>query len=187
MHCRDYLLTASRIAKDIDPLAVEAMANELYRVRGNDGRVFVIGMGGSLANAIHFAADLRKLCNIDARCPSNISEFSARANDEGLQTVFTGWMGEITEYDCVFVLSVGGGTTVVSTGITEAVRKAKEIGASVVGIVGPHGGQTAACADCVVQIPAPADAVTPHTEAFQAVIWHALVSHPILQMNKTKW
>ena len=186
MHCRDYLRTTAEIALKLDPLEVEAQANELYRVRANFGRVFVIGLGGSLANAIHMAADLRKLCEIDAYSPDNIAELTARANDEGLPTIFTGWLRGMTENDCLFVLSVGGGTDTVSQAITEAVLKAKATKASVLGIVGHNGGETYKHGDAVIRIPAILD-MTPHTEAFQAVLWHCLVSHPILQKRPTKW
>lgn len=186
MHARAYLRTTAEIALQIDPLEVEAMANELYRVRSNFGRVFVIGVGGSLANAIHMVADLRKLCDIDAYAPDNIAELTARANDEGLYTIFTGWLRSLTQNDCLFVLSVGGGTETVSQAITHAVYKAKAAQASVLGIVGPVGGATHERGDAVIRIPV-SDSVTPHTEAFQAVIWHCLVSHPILQKRATKW
>lgn len=186
MHCKEYMRTAGELALSIDPLIIEAMVVELCRVRNNYGRVFVIGMGGSLANAIHMAADLRKLCEIDAYAPDNIAELTARANDEGLHTIFTGWLRGMTYNDCLFVLSVGGGTETVSKAITEAVKKAKQEGASVLGIVGPKGGATAQLGDNVLRIPA-VRAVTPHTEAFQAVVWHCLVSHPLLQRKDTKW
>ena len=187
LHCRDYLKTTADIALALDPSIIEAMAHELYRIRYNEGRVFVIGMGGSLANAIHMAADLRKLCNIDAHALSNIAELTARANDEGLDTIFTGWLRDIGPIDALMVLSVGGGTESVSKAITEAVKKAKQAEASVLGIVGPRGGATYELGNCVIRIPAPEERITPHTEAFQAVVWHCLVSHPLLQMAATKW
>lgn len=186
MHCRDYLKHTAEIALSIDAVVLESMASDLYRVRHDRGRVFIIGMGGSLANAIHMAADLRKLCEIDAFAPDNIAELTARANDEGLDTIFTGWLRNLTPHDCLFVLSVGGGTENVSKAITEAVKKAKTEKASVLGIVGPIGGITAQLGDCVLRIPADRG-ITPHTEAFQAVAWHCLVSHPLLQKNATKW
>ena len=186
MHCRDYLKTTAEIALSIDPVVLESIASDLYRVRHDRGRVFIIGLGGSLANAIHMAADLRKLCEIDAFAPDNIAELTARANDEGLDTIFTGWLRSLTPHDCLFVLSVGGGTENVSKAITGAVKKAKAEKATILGIVGPIGGVTAQLGDCILRIPA-SSGVTPHTEAFQAVAWHCLVSHPLLQKNKTTW
>ena len=183
MHCKDYLRQTAEIALAIDPAIVENLARSLWNVQG---RIFVLGLGGSMANAVHMAADLRKLCDKDANAP-NIAEFSAWANDEGMASVFTGWMRDISGKDAVFVLSVGGGTDEVSTGITAAVRLAKDRGARIFGIVGPIGGITAELSDCCIKIPAEIASVTPHTEAFQAVIWHCLVSHPLLQRNKTKW
>ena len=187
MHCRDFLRETSAIALSLDDIVIEAMATELSRVKQNDGRVFIIGMGGSLANAIHMAADLRKLCDIEAYAPSNIAELTARANDEGLDTIFTGWLRNIAPMDALMVLSVGGGTESVSKAITEAVKKAKQAGASILGIVGPRGGATYELGNYVIRIPAPVERVTPHTEAFQAVVWHALVSHPLLQRAATTW
>jgi D-sedoheptulose 7-phosphate isomerase len=186
MHCREYLVETAAIARSIDPILVEALAVELYKVRQNEGRVYVIGLGGSMANAIHMTADLRKLCEIDAHCLSNIAELTARANDEGLDTIFTGWLTDIGPNDALFVLSVGGGTQEVSKSITDAVMYARAMSATVLGIVGPNGGATARFGTCVLTIPAN-ELVTPHTEAFQAVIWHCLVSHPTLQRNATKW
>ena len=187
MHCRDFLRETSAIALSLDDIVIEAMATELSKVKQNDGRVLIIGMGGSLANAIHMAADLRKLCDIEAYAPSNIAELTARANDEGLDTIFTGWLRNIAPMDALMVLSVGGGTESVSKAITEAVKKAKQAGASILGIVGPRGGATYELGNYVIRIPAPVERVTPHTEAFQAVVWHALVSHPLLQRAATTW
>ena len=183
MHCKNYLKVTAEIALSIDPIEVERLVTEVYKTAG---RIFVAGLGGSFANSIHFAADLRKLCHFDAHS-ANFAEFSARANDEGMSTVFTGWIRDINPRDCLFILSVGGGTDEVSTGITAAVKYAKERGARVLGIVGPDGGTTAKLSDCCIKIPAPKESVTPHSEAFQAVIWHAIVSHPLLQRTRTKW
>ena len=187
MHCKDYLKTTAEIALSVDALVIEAMAVELARVRQNFGRVFMVGLGGSLANAMHMAADLRKLCLIDAYAPDNLAELTAWANDHGFSSIFDGYLRRISNYDCLFVLSVGGGTETVSKAIGDAVKKAKKAGASVIGIVGPNGGTTKELADVCLSIPAPERAVTPHSEAFQAVIWHALVSHPLLQRASTKW
>lgn len=186
MHSEDFLKSVSEIALSLEHLKVEAMVNELARCRMAKGKVFVIGLGGSLANAVHMSADLRKLCDIDAYAPDNIAELTARANDEGLHTIFTGWMREIQPKDILFVLSVGGGTERVSQGITEAVKKAKGEGAKILGIVGPYGGATAELGDVVIRVPASINP-TPFTEAFQGVIWHAIVSHPLMQRRSTKW
>jgi len=155
------------------------------RLAERRGRVYVIGMGGSLANAIHMAADLRKLCDIDAEAFDNIAEITARLNDDDPDDLFQNWLKRHTEDDCLFVLSVGGGTESVSAGISRAVR---EFTGTVCGIVGPSGGKTAEHGTLVVRIPAsPAEWTTPLTEAFQAVVWHCIVSHPLLQVNKPKW
>ena len=139
-----------------------------------------------MANSIHMAADFRKLCNINAFAFDNIAELTARANDEGLENIFTGWLSNIGKDDALFVLSVGGGTLRVSLSIVNAIDHAQSCGAKIFGIVGPNGGYTWTRGDVVIRIPATKN-ITPHTEAFQAVIWHALVSHPLLQRNATKW
>lgn len=187
MHAETYLKEVSEIANLIDPQQIESMAAALSKV---EGRVYMVGLGGSLANCIHMAADLRKLCWIDAVAPDNIAELTAWANDEGWEMLFGGYiyMDGPTREDALFVLSVGGGTEEVSTPITVAVCSAKEIGLKIFGIVGPNGGETARLGDHVIRIPVTNDKhITPHTEAFQAVIWHCLVSHPLLQRNPTKW
>lgn len=186
MHIQSYLRASAEIALEIEPLVIESMVIELVRIRSNFGKVYVIGLGGSLANAIHMAADLRRLCDIDAYAPVNIAELTAAANDDGWSSIFTGWLKRISNYDCLFVLSVGGGTETVSKAITDSVKKAKEAGATVLGIVGPDGGATAAMGDIVLRVPV-RSGITPHTEAFQGIVWHGLVSHPLLQRNDTKW
>lgn len=185
MHAETYLKEAAAICAAIDPAEIERMAQALSEVKG---RVYMVGLGGSLANCIHMAADLRNLCGIDAMAP-NISEMTARMNDDGLDSAFFthGISRESSSHGALFVLSVGGGTDKVSTGITSIVRAAKEGKATIFGIVGPNGGETANMGDYVIRIPAPEGRVTPHTEAFQAVIWHCLVSHPLLQKMATKW
>ena len=149
-----------------------------------EGKLYIIGLGGSLANAIHMAADLRKLCDIDAEAFDNIAELTARMNDEGPETIFVDWLRRSTDRDALMVLSVGGGAFDVSASIGNAVSSFK---GNVYGIVGPRGGYTAEMGDIVIRIPAPNGAITPLTEAFQAVIWHCLVSHPLLQKRPTKW
>lgn len=180
MHAETYLKEVSEIANLIDPQQIESMAEAL----GHAGSVYVIGLGGSLANAIHFASDLRNLCRIYAYTP-NICEMTARMNDDGMDSAFLTRSGA---EDALFVLSVGGGTTEVSTGITTMVKRAKAADVKIFGIVGPNGGVTAELGDYVINIPVPNDKhITPHSESFQSVICHLLVSHPLLQTGKTKW
>ena len=182
-HAENYLAETARIAQTIIPDQIEDMARKLLFLRERNAKLYLIGLGGSLANAVHMAADLRKLCNINAEAFDNLAELTARANDEGMASIFAHWLSAATREDDLFVLSVGGGTDEVSPAITRAVR---EFPGRVLGIVGPKGGETAARGHCVIKIPAAAP-ITPHTEAFQAVIWHALVSHPLLQIWPTKW
>ena len=184
MHAETYLKEAADICAALDPEAIEAMAAALSSV---EGRVYVIGLGGSLANAIHMAADLRKLCHIDAVAPDNIAEMTAWANDSGWEDLFRGFLKRLSGKDALFVLSVGGGTADVSLPITDSCHRAMAVMAPIFGIVGPDGGATAAFGQHVIKVPAPKYHVTPHTEAFQAVIWHLLVSHPLLQKQATKW
>ncbi len=183
MHAETYLREVESICVQLDAEEIELMATALSKV---EGRVYVVGLGGSLANAIHMAADLRKLCDLDAHAP-NIAEMSAWMNDSGDEQAFSGLIRNAGENDALFVLSVGGGTTKVSTGIYNAVAEFTERDLPIFGIVGPNGGVTAELGDYVIRIPAPKDRQTPHTEAFQAVLWHLLVSHPLLQRSATKW
>ncbi len=172
---------------------IETIAEELARLRDRQGRLFLIGVGGSAGNCSHAVNDFRKLCGIEAYAPvDNVSELTARANDEGWDTIFSGWLkiSHLAANDAILVFSVGGGdaTRNVSVNIVKAVELAKECGAKVLGIVGRPDGFTAKNGDHVVVVPLVNDAhVTPLSEAFQAVIWHCLVSHPILQSCKTKW
>lgn len=190
MHADLFLREAAEIAGRLDRFGIEQMARSLDELRSRGGRLFLLGLGGSAANCSHAAADFRKLCGIQAIAPTdNVAEFSARANDEGFDTVFTGWLcaNHADADDALLVLSVGGGTELVSRPITAAVHFGKAAGMAVLGIVGPDGGVTAQLAELVLKVPAPGKHVTPHTEAFQAVIWHLLVSHPLLQRSATKW
>lgn len=182
MHSETYLKEVAGICAALDPNEIERMAAALSKI---EGRVYVIGLGGSLANAIHMAADLRKLCWIDAHAP-NEAEMSAWINDQGPEYAFHGMLHLLDKQDALFVLSVGGGTQQVSPSIWKSVGIAYRAGVKVFGIVGPKGGITAEDGDYVIKIPAK-ERVTPHTEAFQAVIWHLLVSHPLLQKQATKW
>ena len=190
MHADTFLREAADIAAQLDRFGIEQIAAELAELRARGGRLFLLGLGGSAANCSHAAADMRKLCGIQAQAPTdNMAEFSARANDEGFDSVFTDWMeaSGAGAKDAIFVLSVGGGTEIVSRPITEAVRYGREHGMTIMGIVGPDGGVTADLGHHILKVPAPKKHVTPHTEAFQAVVWHGLVSHPLLQRKPTKW
>jgi D-sedoheptulose 7-phosphate isomerase len=192
-HVEQYLQEVHDILNAVSASQVEAMCDELVTLRTRGGRLFVLGVGGSAANASHAVNDFRKLCAIEAYAPTdNVAELSARTNDDGWSSVFVEWLkvSRIGRNDAVLVLSVGGGNLEnnVSPNIVSAVQEAKACGARVLGIVGRDGGYTKQAGDVVVLIPAVNQArVTPHTEAFQAVIWHCLVSHPMLQRNPTKW
>jgi D-sedoheptulose 7-phosphate isomerase len=190
---RTYLDETARIAAAIDARAIEAVAVTLAEVRSRGGRLFFLGVGGGAAHASHAVNDFRKLAGFEAYAPTdNVAEVTARTNDEGWDTVFAAWLAEsrLRREDGIFVLSVGGGdlTRHVSAGLVRAIEYARQVGAAVVGIVGRDGGFTAKVADACVVVPTVnATAVTPHTEAFQAVIWHLLVSHPVLRTSAAKW
>lgn len=181
------------ISKKISSENIELMVDLLAEVKSNSGRLFVLGVGGSAANASHAVNDFRKLAGIETYAPTdNVAELTARTNDEGWETVFSGWLkvSNFNENDCLFILSVGGGNKElnVSANLISAIDLAKVVGAKVTGIVGRDGGYTAKNADVCLVIPTVnPDAVTPHSESFQAVIWHLLVSHPRLKKNPTKW
>lgn len=183
----------SVIARDIDRAAVDRLAGALAEIREGGGRLFLLGVGGSAGNCSHAVNDFRKLCGIEAYTPvDNVSELTARTNDEGWDTVFSSWLGvsRISARDAILIFSVGGGDAErnVSPNLVKAIDVAKGCGAKVFGIVGRSTGYTAQKGDIVVVIPAPSPArVTPHSEAFQAVVWHCLVSHPVLQRTATKW
>lgn len=191
MHADVFLQESAVIAAALDRLQVERLVSELAALRKRGGRLFLIGLGGSAANCSHAAADLRTLCEIDAHALcDNMAEFSARANDAGFFVAFERLLAarRMNGDDALFVLSVGGGTSTVSMGITIALRYAKSCSARIFGIVGPVGGNTAELGDVVIRVPSVNDAhITPQTEAFQAVLWHCVVSHPLLQRNATKW
>jgi D-sedoheptulose 7-phosphate isomerase len=189
----EYLREVSEIAKDLPVQAIETLCDELVALRGRGGRLFMLGVGGSAANCSHAVNDFRKLCGIDACAPTdNVSEITARTNDEGWASVFSEWLkvSRASSTDAVMVFSVGGGNLEknVSPNIVTALQEAKARGLKIFGIVGRDGGYTKQVGDVVVVIPTIAQArVTPHTEEFQAVVWHCLVSHPKLQKNPTKW
>lgn len=181
------------IADAIDPERIESLASALADIRDNGGRLFFLGVGGSAGNCSHAVNDFRKLCKVEAYAPTdNVSELTARTNDEGWETIFAEWLeiSRLTENDALFIFSVGGGNQErgVSVNLIRAIDFAKQRGASVFGVVGRDGGYTAQHGDEVIVIPQPNESlVTPHSEAFQAVVWHCLVSHPALQLAATKW
>ena len=181
------------ILEQIDLAEIERMAAGLARVRELSGRLFILGVGGSAGHASHAVNDFRKLCGFEAYAPTdNVSELTARANDEGWETCFAAWLegSRIGSRDAVLVFSVGGGSREknVSVNIVRALETASETGAHIFGIVGRDGGFTREVAqNCIVIPPMSADRITPHTEGLCAVLWHLLVSHPLLQRNATKW
>jgi D-sedoheptulose 7-phosphate isomerase len=189
----EFLAEATEILKRIDTGAVERVAAILAECRAQGGRLFILGVGGSAANASHAVNDFRKICALEAYAPTdNVSELTARTNDEGWAGVFEGWLrvSRLRDTDALLILSVGGGNLEkqVSPNLVAAVRYAKSVGAKVTGIVGRDGGYTAQAADACVIVPTVNPThVTPHAEAFQAVIWHLLVSHPALKAAETKW
>jgi D-sedoheptulose 7-phosphate isomerase len=192
-HASTYLREVCDIAQKLDASLLECLCEELVKLRDRNGRLFILGVGGSAGNCGHAVNDFRKLCGIEAYAPTdNVSELTARTNDEGWHTVFSEWLkgSHANKNDAIFVFSVGGGNLEknVSPNIVSAVQEAKKAGLRVFGIVGRDGGYTKQHGDIVVVVPTiEASRVTPHAEAFQAVIWHCLVSHPKLQKNATKW
>jgi D-sedoheptulose 7-phosphate isomerase len=192
-HAATFIDEVVETARRIDPQSIEALCGELVNLRDRDGRLFIIGVGGSAGNCSHAVNDFRKLCGIEAYAPTdNVSELTARTNDEGWPTVFSEWLkvSRANAKDAILVFSVGGGNLEknVSPNIVAAIEEAKARGLRVLGIVGRDGGYTKKAGDCVVVIPTVEESrVTPHAEAFQAVVWHCLVSHPKLQKNATKW
>jgi D-sedoheptulose 7-phosphate isomerase len=181
------------ISNKIDLLSIEKIVGILVKTKLEDGRIFFLGVGGSAGNCSHAVNDFRKIIGIEAYAPTdNVSELTARTNDEGWTSIFIEWLkvSKINSKDILFIFSVGGGDLKknISPNLVEAIKLAKSVGAGVVGIVGRNGGYTAEFADACVIIPTVnPETVTPHSESFQAVIWHLLVSHPKLKKNKTKW
>ena len=190
---KQHLEESIEITKAIDPEVIEKIVDLLYDVKSMGGRLFVLGVGGSAANASHAVNDFRKLAGIETYAPTdNVAELTARTNDEGWPTVFSGWLkvSKLNSRDCLFILSVGGGNKEknVSPNLIEAIELAKEVGARVTGIVGRDGGYTAQNADvCLVVPTVNPGTITPHSESFQTVIWHLIVSHPKLKSKPTKW
>jgi D-sedoheptulose 7-phosphate isomerase len=190
---QQYLNEAREILEKIDTNAIERVAALLAAARDGGGRLFILGVGGSAANASHAVNDFRKITGFEAYAPTdNVSELTARTNDEGWSTVFEGWLrvSRLNAQDAVLVFSVGGGNAEkgVSPNLVEALGFARSVGAKILGVVGRDGGYTAQVADACVLVPTVnASHVTPHAEAFQAVVWHLLVSHPKLKRAETKW
>ncbi len=192
-YAKQHLAEAARIIGQLNPDALERMVDLLAAARERGGRLFILGVGGSAANASHAVNDFRKICGFEAYAPTdNVSELTARTNDEGWPTVIVEWLrgSRLRADDALLVLSVGGGNLEknVSPNLVEALKLAKERGSTILGIVGKDGGYTAQVADacCIIPTVNPAN-ITPHQEAFQAVVWHLFVSHPKLKVNATKW
>jgi D-sedoheptulose 7-phosphate isomerase len=193
MHVMKYFRQVAEVASQLDLSAIEAMVEGLVALRERGGRLFFVGVGGSAGNCSHAVNDFRKLCAIESYAPTdNVSELTARTNDEGWETVFSEWLvtSRADKDDALFVMSVGGGNLEknVSVNLIRALEVAKSHGMDIFGIVGRDGGYTKRLGNYVVVVPTvDPDLVTPHTEAFHAVVWHCLVSHPRLQKRSTKW
>jgi D-sedoheptulose 7-phosphate isomerase len=190
---QQFLEEAREILTRLDSAAIDAVVDALARLRERGGRLFILGVGGSAANAAHAVNDFRKIAGIETYSPTdNVSELTARTNDEGWETVFAEWLrgSRLTARDGLLILSVGGGDLErnVSPNLVRAIQYGKQVGATVCGIVGRDGGYTAKVADACVIVPTVNPAhVTPHAEAFQAVVWHLLVTHPAIKIAATKW
>ena len=190
---QSYLEETQKVVAGLDVAAIDKMVDELARVRERGGRLFILGVGGSAGNASHAVNDFRKICGFEAYAPTdNVSELTARTNDEGWPTVLSEWLkgSRVNGLDALLIFSVGGGNVEknVSPNLVSAIQLAKQVGASVLGIVGRDGGYTAKEADACVIVPTVnPEHVTPHSEAFQGVVWHLFVSHPKLKVNRTKW
>jgi D-sedoheptulose 7-phosphate isomerase len=188
-----YLQEAAEIIRRLDTATIEKAASLLAQVKADGGRIFFLGVGGSAANCSHAVNDFRKIVGLECYAPTdNVAELTARINDEGWEGVFAEWLkvSRLSARDALFILSVGGGNAEqnVSTNLVRAIQLAKRVGAKVTGIVGRDGGFTARAADvCIIVATVNAERITPHAEAFQALIWHLLASHPLLKENQTKW
>ncbi len=192
-YAQQHLNESIEILRRINSLQIEKMADLLAQVKIDGGRIFFLGVGGSAGNCSHAVNDFRKIVGIESYAPSdNVSELTARTNDEGWATVFVEWLkvSKLLPKDAIFIFSVGGGNLQknISPNLVEALKYAKGVGSKITGVVGRDGGYTAEVADACLVIPTVnPNTVTPHSEAFQAVIWHLLVSHPKLKVNQTKW
>jgi D-sedoheptulose 7-phosphate isomerase len=192
-YTQQHLAETRQIIDQLDPETIERMVTLLYETRARGGRLFILGIGGSAANASHAVNDFRKIVGLEAYAPTdNVSELTARTNDEGWASIFEGWLkvSRLRSDDLLLVFSVGGGNMEknISPGLVSALQYARQVGARIIGVVGRDGGFTAQVAGACIIIPTvnPTN-VTPHTEAFQAVVWHLLVSHPRLKAAETKW
>ncbi len=192
-YSKKHLEETSKIVKKLDIKIIENIVNLLAKVKSNGGRIFFLGVGGSAGNCSHAVNDFRKIVGIECYAPTdNVSELTARTNDEGWSTVFLEWLkiSKLSDKDMLFIFSVGGGNLKkkVSTNLVEALKYGKSIGSKIVGIVGRDGGYTAKVSDTCLIIPTVnPKTITPHSEAFQSIIWHLLVSHPKLKSKQTKW
>jgi D-sedoheptulose 7-phosphate isomerase len=192
-YARQHLAEAAEVIARIDVDAIERVADLLADLRERQGRLFFLGVGGSAGNCSHAVNDFRKIVGIESYAPTdNVSELTARTNDEGWETVFVEWLktSRLSKNDMLFIFSVGGGNLDknISPNLVRALQYAKTVGSQVVGVVGRDGGYTAKVADACVIVPTVnPETVTPHSEAFQAVVWHLLVSHPVLKQKQTKW
>jgi D-sedoheptulose 7-phosphate isomerase len=188
-----YLQEARTIIDRLDVAVIDRIAELIATARAKGGRLFFLGVGGSAGNCSHAVNDFRKIVGIESYAPTdNVSELTARTNDEGWETVFSEWLkvSRLRDTDVIFIFSVGGGNLEknISPNLVRALQYAKSVNAKVVGVTGRDGGYTAKVGDAVCIVPTVnADTVTPHSEAFQAVVWHLLVTHPVLKMNQTKW
>ena len=192
-YATQHLAEAAQIIQKIDAASIERMADLLATVKAEGGRIFFLGVGGSAGNCSHAVNDFRKIVGIESYAPTdNVSELTARTNDEGWATVFVEWLkiSNLEAKDALFILSVGGGSLEknISPNLVVALKFAKSIGTKIVGVVGRDGGYTGQVADACLIVPTVnPENITPHSEAFQAVVWHLLVSHPKLKANQTKW
>ena len=188
-----HLLESSKIISEIDKGSILSVIDIISEVKKQNGRIFFLGAGGSAGNAAHAVNDFRKLCNIESYSPTdNVSELTARVNDEGWETVFSEWLkvSKLNENDMLFIFSVGGGNKEksVSVNLIHAIDYAKKVKSRVVGIVGRDGGYTFKNSDACILVPnVNPESVTPHSETFQALLWHLIISHPKIKQNKTKW
>jgi D-sedoheptulose 7-phosphate isomerase len=192
-YVKQHLNEAIQILEKMDTAVIEKIADLILRVKTDSGRVFFLGVGGSAANCSHAVNDFRKIVGIECYAPTdNVSELTARANDEGWASIFIEWLkiSKVSSRDMLFIFSVGGGNLEknISPNLVEALKLGKLVGAKIVGVVGRDGGYTDQVADACLIVPTVnPNNVTPHTEAFQAIVWHLLVSHPKLKINQTKW
>jgi D-sedoheptulose 7-phosphate isomerase len=192
-YIKRYLEEVHQIVNELDVNIIEKMVNQLMELRKNGGRLFFLGVGGGAGNATHAVNDFRKIAGIESYTPTdNISELSARVNDDGWDTAFVNWLkgSRFNKHDGVFVFSVGGGNAKkgISTNIVRALQYAEEVGGKVFGIVGRDGGYTARVADACMIVPTVnSETITPHTESFQAILWHLIVSHPEMKVSEMKW